>query len=153
MHKRMIQIAKVLLLVSPILFCSSFSSRSSGNQYSISITVTNIRNNKGTMQFQVYRDQEHFKKEHPYRVFRVAKTSVSNKKMTYTIEGLYPDTYGIALLDDENSNKKMDYGLIMPVEGFGFSDYYHTGWSRPVFDQFKFKLDKDKSVTMKVRYV
>lgn len=121
--------------------------------HSVSIEVTNIRSTKGIMQFQVYRNQSSFSKETPYKLIRVSKKDVSKKSMTYEIKGLKPGTYGIALLDDENSNKKMDYGWMMPEEGFGFSDYYHTGWSRPVFNDFKFELNKDKHVTMKVRYL
>lgn len=106
------------------------------------------------MQIQVYRDQSSFLKEIPYKNIFISKSGlVQDGKMTYTISNLPADVYGLALLDDENSNRKMDYGLVLPTEGFGFSDYYHTGWSRPVFDDFKFKLYSDKHVTMKIRYV
>ena len=42
--------------------------------------------------------------------------------------------------------------MLVPKEGYGFSDYYHTSWSRPVFSDFKFQLSSNKSVTMKVKY-
>jgi uncharacterized protein (DUF2141 family) len=142
-----------LLLVAAFFMLTS-SSRSAEKTYSITVKVTNVRNNKGTMQFQVYRTQKAFAAETPYRIFRVSKKNkVSNKTMTYTITGLKEGLYGVALLDDENSNKKMDYSWMMPTEGFGFSDYYHTAWSKPTFYKFKFYLNKDKHVTMKVRYV
>lgn len=121
--------------------------------YTISIEVTNIRNDDGIMQFQLYRNQASFYKETPYKLFRISKKDVNKKTMTYDITGLKAGTYGVALLDDENSNKKMDYGWMMPTEGFGFSDYYHTGWSKPVFNDFKFELNMDKRVKMKVRYL
>jgi uncharacterized protein (DUF2141 family) len=123
------------------------------NYYTVKIKVTNIRNNKGTMQFQVYRNQETFGKETPYKQFRISKKDVKNKTMTYEIKGLKAGVYGIALLDDENSNKKMDYSWLVPTEGFGFSDYYHTAWSKPKFYYFDFELSSHKSVTMKVRYL
>lgn len=47
----------------------------------------------------------------------------------------------------------MDYGWVYPKEGFGFSNYYHTGWSKPTFYEFNFNLKADKSVGMKVRYM
>ena len=121
--------------------------------YTVKIKVSNVRNNIGTMQFQVYRNQETFGKETPYKQFRTSKKVVKNKTMTYEIKGLKAGTYGIALLDDENSNKEMDYSWLVPVEGFGFSDYYHTGWSKPKFNSFKFELNSNKSVVMKVRYL
>jgi uncharacterized protein (DUF2141 family) len=121
--------------------------------YTISIKVTNIRNTKGTMQFQVYRTQKAFAAETPYKTYRISKKSVKDKTLRYKISGLVAGNYGIALLDDENSNKEMDYGWLMPEEGFGFSDYYHTGLSKPTFYKFKFYLKSDKSVVMKVRYM
>lgn len=105
------------------------------------------------MQFQLYRSQKAFAAETPYKTFRISKKTVKNKTLRYTITGLAPDHYGVALLDDENNNKQMDYGWALPKEGFGFSDYYHTAWSKPTFYKFKFYLKSDKSVVMKVRYM
>lgn len=143
------------IAICACLLTSSFSPSTTKTEktFSISIEVTNIRNSKGIMQFQLYRNQATFYKETPYKIYRISKKDVNKKTMIYRITGLQPGTYGVALLDDENSNKKMDYGWVMPEEGFGFSDYYHTGWSRPTFNDFKFELNKDKSVTMKVRYL
>lgn len=73
--------------------------------------------------------------------------------MFYELTGFSPGTYGVALLDDEDSDTKMDYGLVMPKEGFGFSDYYHTGWSSPKFDDFKFELNGNKSIKIQIRYL
>ena len=52
-----------------------------------------------------------------------------------------------------HKNGKIDYGWIMPKEGFGFGDYYHTKWSSPHFNDFKFSLKEDKTVVMVVRYL
>jgi uncharacterized protein (DUF2141 family) len=119
----------------------------------ITVKVTAIRNKSGRLQIQIYRDQKTFLKETPWKVYHVSKKDVKDHYLIYTIEGLSPGTYGLALLDDENSNSKMDYGLVMPKEGFGFSDYYHTSWSRPVFDDFKFQLTEDRKVKIQIRYV
>ncbi len=69
---------------------------------------------------------------------------------------LDPGIYGLSLLDDENSNGKMEYNFFgIPKEGFGFSDYYHTGITKPKFDAFKFSIDKDqtKRITIRIRYM
>ena len=81
------------------------------------------------------------------------KNELSGGKMTASIE-LPSGTYGIAVLDDENSNDKMDYGLMMPKEGFGFSNFYLTGLSRPKFEQFKFVVgDANSSVVIRMKYM
>jgi uncharacterized protein (DUF2141 family) len=69
---------------------------------------------------------------------------------------LEPGTYGLALLDDENSSELMEYKFLgIPKEGFGFSDYYHKGLKKPKFDSFKFTIDKGqkKSITIRIRYM
>ena len=122
--------------------------------FDIRISVTNIRNDKGTIQIQLYRTKNAFETENPYKTYRVTKQGrIKGHTLRYTISGLKKGSYGLALLDDENNNQKMDYGWVLPTEGFGFSDYYHTTWSRPEFDSFNFYLDSNKSVIMKVRYM
>ncbi|MDD4150792.1 MAG: DUF2141 domain-containing protein, partial [Bacteroidales bacterium] len=65
-----------------------------------------------------------------------------------------PGQYGIALLDDENNDKQMNYSFFIPTEGFGFSNYYATGLSKPSFDKFCFDFGKkDKTIVIKVRYI
>jgi len=142
-------------LLMVILFSSSsFSLRKvPATTYTISVEVTNIRNSKGTMQLQVYRSQKAFAAETPYKTYRISKKDVKGHTLRYKIKGLSAGNYGVALLDDENGNKKMDYGWVLPEEGFGFSDYYHTAWSKPTYHKFKFNLKADKAVTMKVRYM
>jgi len=57
-------------------------------------------------------------------------------------------------LDDEDFDREMAYGLFLPKEGFAFSDYYHTGMSKPGFEDFDFTLGKEnKTVIMKIRYL
>ncbi len=141
-----------LVCLSSTLFLGS-SLVPDETSYQIEITVTNIRNNKGMMQIQLYTNQESFEAEKPKKTYRFSKKFVSDGILKCAITVKSKGRYGLALLDDENNNKEMDYGWLMPTEGFGFSDYYHTGWSRPTFSDFDFQLSSDKSVTIKVRYL
>lgn len=148
------QFSKHIVVIIVLFIASSFCLKEPPTAtYTISIKVTNIRNTKGTIQFQLYKDQKSFAAETPYKTYRLSKKGVSGHTLRYKIKGLPAGSYGVALLDDENGNKKMDYGWVMPKEGFGFSDYYHTAWSKPNYHKFKFYLKDDKSVTMKVRYM
>jgi uncharacterized protein (DUF2141 family) len=143
----------LLLLLIPFIF-GSFSIRPTADgTHNITVKITNVRSSKGRIQLQVYRTGESFAAENPYKEIYVSKKGLKNKSISYTIYGLKSGTYGIALLDDENANKEMDYAWMMPDEGFGFSDYYHTSWSKPKFKQFKFSLSSNKSVVTKVRYM
>lgn len=145
-------IVNFILAACVCLVSLSFTSPAT-SYYTITVKVTNIRNNSGKLQLQIYRTAENFKKEIPWKVRLFEKDAVKNNTMTCVITGIEPGEYGVALLDDENSNKEMDYSMFVPDEGFGFSDYYHTAWSKPKFESFKFQLKEDKTVTIKVRYV
>jgi uncharacterized protein (DUF2141 family) len=135
-----------------LLFALTTSSKPV-DYYSITVKVNNIRHDYGTIQLQVYRSAEAFKNETAWKVRLFKKTDVKNNCMTCVITGIPPGEYGVALLDDENSDTKMNYSFLLPKEGFGFSDYFHTAWSKPKFESFKFSLSADKQVSIKVRYV
>lgn len=124
------------------------------SQSTLNVSVSGIRSNSGNIRLAVYCCNDDFNKNKPLMIKTVPKSQMS-KGVLKTSWSLKPGTYGIAILDDENGNKQMDYGLVMPKEGFGFSDYYHTGMSKPTFDKFKFTVNEAeaKSVKIKVRYL
>ncbi len=121
--------------------------------HTITVKVTNMRNSTGNMQLQIFRSAENYSKGIAWKVKVVDKSEIKNNILTCTFTGIEPGEYGIAVLDDENKNKEMDYTMFMPDEGFGFADYYHTSWSKPKYESFKFQLKGDKTMTAKIRYV
>ncbi|MEO8762138.1 MAG: DUF2141 domain-containing protein [Bacteroidia bacterium] len=126
----------------------------SGYSQTLKINMSNIRNAAGLMCLGFYTSDENFDKDKPLFVKLIPKNTMVNGTLTITYKDIKPGTYGIALLDDENNNDKMDYGLILPKEGFGFSNYYHTGLSKPNFTKFKFTLTNEtKTVNIKVKYM
>lgn len=128
--------------------------RSSGDgTFTLSVVIKNVRNKKGRVQLQLYKNKEQYAEEKGWKSAHVYKKDMKNNTLKYNFSGLQPGVYGIALLDDENKNTVMDYGWILPKEGFGFGDYYHTKWSTPSFSDFKFYLKSDKSVTILIRYL
>lgn len=143
----------ILLFLLTCLFLTSSFGVENANSHCITIEFQNVRNKSGRIQVQIYRDNETFKAEKPWEFRYVSKAELKNGKLSFKIYNIPSGTYGLALLDDENRNTKMDYSFLIPSEGFGFSDYYHTSWSKPKFEDFKFNLNAHKTVTMKVRYL
>ncbi len=143
---------KLFLLLLTASFLSLSVNLESNSTFSIEVKFTNIRNSKGRIQMQIYRSQEAFASENYWKQVHVSKKELKNKTLNYTFSGIPSGTYGIAILDDENENGEMDYKMLLPAEGYGFSDFYHTSWSRPTFSEFKFSLNANKSVTVKVKY-
>ncbi len=116
--------------------------------------MSGIRNSSGNIRLAFYSNSKSFDDEKPLFIRKVAKKEVLNSSLKMVYNDLKAGVYGIAILDDENSNDKMDYGWVLPKEGFGFSDYYHTNMKRPKFESFDFALkDEIKIVEIKVRYL
>lgn len=121
----------------------------------IEITVSGIRNQSGQIAIYVFNSQEGFKEERAVHAFMFKKQQLVDGTLKVKIE-LPAGTFGLSLVDDENANKNMDYNFVgMPKEGFGFSNYYHTGLTRPVYDQFKFNVQKGSAtkVAVQMRYL
>ena len=120
--------------------------------YSITVTVTNIRNHKGVIRFKFYDDTTPFPDKNGFLKVVIPKSEINGNSFTRTFFGFESRNMAIALLDDENDNVKLDMGWFLPKEGHAFSDYYHAALRRPVYDDFDFVLTSDKLVTMKMKY-
>lgn len=121
----------------------------------IDVTVTGIRETQGQLLIRIFKDSESFKAETPFVTKYIKKSGITNGTMTFQLT-MDPGTYGYALVDDENSNNEMDFNFIgYPEEGFGFSNYYHSGLSTPSFDAFKFTVVKNQKqkINIKIRYM
>jgi len=124
------------------------------NTQNIELTITGIRSSKGQLRIALFKDQQSFKNETALKYFEFDKSEMKNGRMKVQLK-LETGTIGLSLLDDENKDYEMNYNFLgMPKEGFGFSDYYHKGFSKPTFDDFDFELNEHgKEVEIRVRYV
>jgi uncharacterized protein (DUF2141 family) len=119
----------------------------------LTIEISGIRNNKGVIQLMVYHDKETYASETPCKAFTFPKTGMNEGKITVVIPNLETGTYGIALIDDENENGKIDRHFFIPCEGFGFSNFYFKGSRKPEFESFAFQFsDNNNSICIKVQY-
>jgi len=125
------------------------------NTSTIDLTITNIRNNTGNIIISTYKNEADFEDRIFYKKLYISKSKIKNGTLKHKFN-LPPHIYGIAIVDDENSNKKIDGNFFgIPKEGFGFSNYYHTSLSLPKFPSFKFDLKNNTTlkVNIKVRYL
>jgi uncharacterized protein (DUF2141 family) len=124
------------------------------NNIPLQLKFTNIQSNKGNIIITVYETAKAFEAEKPLITKAFSKSNVRNGVLTAQIN-LPKGTYGIAVLDDENKDQEMNYTLLgMPTEGFGFANYYHTGFSYPKFEDFQFQHNsKEQTHIVKLRYL
>jgi uncharacterized protein (DUF2141 family) len=121
----------------------------------IEVVFSGIRSLDGRIRLEVFIDEAGFDKEKGISIKYFKKSNLVNGEMTVKFD-LPPGTYGLALLDDENNDDKMNYSFIgLPKEGFGFSNYYLTGLFKPKFEAFKFTVHKGQKqkILMKIKYM
>ena len=143
-----------MIVINLVFIFLSFFSSSELTQ-NVEVRVTGIRNNKGFIIISVFKDQATFAKVKPLLSKKFDKKDMRDNVLLAKFH-LDDGIYGFALLDDENNNAKMEYSFLgIPEEGFGFSNYYHTGFTRPKFESFKLEINKQvlNKSTMKIRYM
>ena len=143
-------IRKIILVETLLLL---FFTGTAVTGQNVEVKITGIRSAKGQIAIGIFLDDETFQKEKQYLSKKFEKSTLVKGEMNVRFS-LEPGTYGLSLLDDENSDGKMKYNFLgIPKEGFGFSDYYHTGFKMPKFKSFSFSIDKDqvKRITVRMR--
>ncbi|MBE9461994.1 DUF2141 domain-containing protein [Dyadobacter subterraneus] len=118
------------------------------------VTISDIRSEKGQIVLNVFKDEQSYQKEQPYKQIKVDKKGLDKGKLVIhcTLEA---GTYGVTLLDDENGNGIMDKNMVrMPREGFGFSNFFMEKLKKPSFDDFKMQLkNQDNQFAIRVKYM
>jgi uncharacterized protein (DUF2141 family) len=127
---------KPLLLLIGTLLCLNAAAQK------LTIEINGLRNSEGSILLSVYRDQETFHHEEPYRMYAFNKENINAGQMLLSISNLEAGTWGIALIDDENANQKLDFHLFIPTEGFSFSNMPFKEKRKPDFTSFSFVLDE-----------
>lgn len=120
----------------------------------LDVHITNIRNTLGQLCLAIFADETGFKAEKPCWEMKCSKKDIVNGEFRIQIP-FKSGKFGLSVLDDEDQTGSMEYGFLgIPKKGFGFSDYYLKGLTKPVFDDFKFDIQKNetKKLTVKMKY-
>ena len=119
------------------------------------VRIEGLRNADGSVHLGFYESAAQWKTERSNFQRHASKSGCRGGVLELTITDVAPGRYAMAMVDDENDSGGMDWGLLMPKEGFGFSNYEHRGLSRPDFEDFDFELPAggEARVVMRVRYL
>ncbi len=116
------------------------------------IRFTGLRNSVGTIGMGIYRTQEEFDSDKPFQSITLSKKGLKDGNLVHSLQ-LAPAVYAISVLDDENNNHQMDFNWMhIPKEGYGFSNYVHSGLVRPKVTKFQFRLQAPLEVEVKMQY-
>lgn len=140
-----------LLFALIVLYSKSIFSQ----EVPVKFEIDNLRNDNGSVIVSVYKDAESFDEGIPeFHKTISKKENMENGSFNAQLL-LPPGIYGLVFLDDENGDGEMSNNLIgLPKEGFGFSNFYLSGFKKPKFSDFSFRLTEDtEKLQVRLRYL
>ena len=140
------RLVAVLLLVAcgtpsgpPQPYVAAVGKGSGATADEIVATVTELRNDDGTVRCFLYDDAADFPDSQAHIVARAVALPVQHQG-TCRFSAIARDRdYAIVILHDENNDNIFQKNALgMPKEGYGFSNNPHIGFSAPSFSACKF---------------
>jgi uncharacterized protein (DUF2141 family) len=112
----------------------------------LTVEASEVSGAMGTVKVSVWRDDKTFLKGEPYFV---AEVEMKGGRATVTVPNLEPGEYAVSAYHDMNHNGRLDTGFAgKPTEPYGFSNDAKGRFGPPKFDQARFHLDKDKTISI-----
>ena len=104
----------------------------------LELSIEALRSGRGDLHVCITREPAHFPDcgSDPRAVSRTVPATVS----VIRFKSLAPGAYAVAILHDENRNKRLDTVLGIPREGFGFSRNPVVRFGAPKFRQVRIDL-------------
>lgn len=119
-------------------------------QFELSVTVTNVKSNKGKISVAVYDNADGFLKFD--KVFKAERTPSKTGSTEVVIKDLPEGTYALAAFHDENGNDKLDTNMLgIPKEPLGFSKGKMKTFGPPSFEECSFKLTSNQSISIHIK--
>jgi uncharacterized protein (DUF2141 family) len=148
-------VAKLSLTLGGLLLvgCSVAAGQTSACR-GIHVTVSNIRNNIGTVDCALFDAPEGFPVEVLHFAMRLVVMKIRKTEARCDFEDVPSGTYALVVLHDENMNGKLDTNWLgIPKEGYGFSNNAKASFGRPSFSAASFLYNgKGLDLMIALRY-
>lgn len=116
------------------------------SQFTLTVEFTNLRNNNGNLLYELFDAKQ--------KSLKVGTVDISNNKCLVVFENLKPAKYGVNFIHDENKNKKLDTKMLMiPKEGFGYSNNPTVKFGPPAYEKWIFEVKENTKITCKTTYL
>ena len=133
---------KLKKITSLILFIIPFAIFA---QISLTVEINDLRNSNGHVHFELSDENK--------KQVAVVTQNIAANKCVIVVENLNPGRYAFKYFHDENKNKKIDLNWMMiPKEGFGFSNDPAMTFGPPSFNKTIFELNESKRIKCKTHY-
>lgn len=118
-------------------------------QQTLTVQITNVKNDKGQIAVALYNSEKDFMKtRYQGKVTKAIKGAVE-----IVFEKIPTGYYGLSIMHDANGNDKLDTNIIgIPKEGFGFSNNVMGTFGPPSFEKAKVEVNSNKKVSISMKY-
>jgi len=127
-----------------LLFISSFGFAQNSN---LTVSVSGLKNNTGTLIAELYNSKEKFLK----KSFKIVTSEIKSNSATLTFIGIPKGEYTVLVFHDENKNGKLDKYIIgMPKESVACSNNAKGFMGPPKYEDAKFTIASDTKINIKM---
>lgn len=151
----MVKISHLSYLLLATLFSVGCSSAVQAEPTAtLTVVVNGIRHQKGEICLRVYASEKGFPMSNNSEV-QSGCTKITGTTLKKEFSGLKPGTYAVAVVDDQNGDRKLNKDFFgVPTEGFGISKNptvsIQTG--TPKFRNASFAIKKNTSINIDMKY-
>jgi uncharacterized protein (DUF2141 family) len=135
----------ILTLVATCFFGCTMA-----QQQTLTVQITNIKNDEGQIAVALYNSEKDFMKTR-YQ----GKTTKSVKgEVEIVFNNIPSGSYSLSVMHDANVNEKLDSNFFgIPKEGFGFSNNAMGTFGPPSFEKAKVEVSTPKTISIALRYM
>lgn len=127
-----------------LLFISGFGFSQNST---LTVSVSSIKNNTGTLIAELYNSKEKFLKAS----FKTVSSAIKSNAASITFTGIPKGEYTVLVFHDENNNGKLDKNFIgMPKEPVACSNNAKGFMGPPKYDDAKFSITTDTKINIKM---
>lgn len=110
-------------------------------QNTLTVEITGLRTNSGTVMIQLYDTDQKLIKE--------TTGNIAVTMCTVTFNAIPTGTYAVQYYHDENDNNEMDTGMFgKPEEGYGYSNNARGFMGPADFEDQLFEINKDLKISL-----
>ena len=150
MNHQIKQITKTMkkqILIIALLFIGIFSTNAQTETCSLTVQISGLNSDKGTLIIGVYNKKENFLKKE----FRGKIVQIKNQKSTVVFKDLPKGEYAVSFIHDENDNNELDTNFLgIPKEDYGCSNNTRGFMGPPKYKNAKFQLTENKTINIKI---
>ncbi|MFW5798483.1 MAG: DUF2141 domain-containing protein [Planctomycetota bacterium] len=137
-----------------VLLALAATVRGDDDTSTVTVTVTGLRNHKGKVLVNLFKDKKGFPSD-AERAQARKRVAIEGDSVEVRFDDVPRGTWAVGVLHDENGNRKLDKSFWgAPLEGYAASNNPEVRRGPPRFDKARFKVgDNPVKVTIRMVYL